>query len=205
MFILPLFFVLMLRNKIPWYYFLLIPTVFFISIVPAWMHGRELTDLLRVYFDQSNRYPFLTMNFPNIYIWIDNAYYPTAKLIGVFITFSAVLVSGLFLSRKKYKFEFEDWVFLSFMSVVIVPFILPGMHERYMYLGDILGIVYFLVSKRNPHFPAAILLISLYSYIRCSRYNELLPMWPAFIVYLITISLMLVSLYRRLKTFSKYE
>ena len=58
------------------------------------------------------------------------------------------------------------------------------MHERYMYLGDILGVLYYLILRKKIQLPLGILLISLYSYIRCSRYNDILPMWPAFVVYL---------------------
>jgi hypothetical protein len=63
------------------------------------------------------------------------------------------------------------------------------MHERYMYLGDLLGVLYFMVTKKNIHLPIGIIIVSFYSYIRCSRYNDVLPMEPAFFVYLFIIFL----------------
>lgn len=181
--LLPFYFVMMLRGNIRWYYFLLVPLIFILSILPTWLYGRSFSDLLSVYMAQTNRYPFLTMNFPNFYIWISDVYYSSMKLAGILLTILATLVTGLLLSRHKYKFSFEIWIRFAFLSAIVIPFLLPGMHERYMYLGDILGVLYFLVLRKNSYFPIGILLVSFYSYIRCSRFNDILPMWPAFIIY----------------------
>ena len=182
--LLPFFFVLMLRGKINWYYFLVIPIVFLISLTPAWFYGRSFTDLLNVYISQTNHYQFLTLNFPNLYIWISNDYYQSVKTAGILFTFAFTLFSGIWLSSKKCNFSFENWIRLAFLSAIVIPFLLPGMHERYMYLGDLLGVLYFLVIRKNIHLPIGILLVSLYSYIRCSRFNNVLPMEPAFFVYI---------------------
>jgi Gpi18-like mannosyltransferase len=182
--LLPFYFVMMLRRNIRWYYFLLVPIIFILSILPTWFYGRSFSDLLSVYMAQTNRYPFLTMNFPNFYIWISDVYYNSVKLGGIVLTVLLTLVGGLWLSRGKYNFTFEIWIRFAFLSAIVIPFLLPGMHERYMYLGDILGVLYFLVVRKNIHLPIGILLVSFYSYIRCSRFNDILPMWPAFLIYL---------------------
>ena len=198
-FILPLFFIFMLRGKIKWYYFLTVPIIFLISILPAWFYGRTFSDLLNVYISQTNRYPFLTLNFPNIYIWVNNAWYQPIKFGGILFTAIFTLVFGLILSNKKYNFSFEHWIRLAFLSVIIIPFILPGMHERYMYLGDIMGVMYFLILRKHIYLPFGIVLISFYSYIRCSRFNEVLPMSPAFAVYLLIIVLTTTEFIKSLK------
>ena len=201
--LLPLFFVLMLRGKINWYYFLIIPLVFLISLTPAWFFGRSFTDLLNVYISQTNHYQFLTLNFPNIYIWISNDYYQSSKTAGILLTFALTLISGIWMSKKKYNFSFDNWIRLAFLSAIVIPFLLPGMHERYMYLGDVLGVLYFLVVRKNIHLPVGILLVSFYSYIRCSRYNGVIPMEPAFVVYLSVIVLTIFDFIKSLKNDSK--
>jgi Gpi18-like mannosyltransferase len=201
--ILPFFYVLMLRGKINWYYFLLIPLVFVISLIPACVFGRSFSDLLSIYISQTDHYRFLTLNFPNLYIWISNDYYESVKIIGILVTALTTLLSGYFLSRIKKEFTFEIWVKLAFLSAIVVPFILPGMHERYMYLGDVLGVLYFLVVRKNIHLPVGILLVSFYSYIRCSRYNGVIPMEPAFVVYLTVIVLTIFDFIKSLKNDSK--
>ena len=185
--ILPFYFVMMLRGNIKWYYFSIVPIIYLLSILPAWFYGRPMNELLTIYLSQSGSYKYLTLNFPNIYIWISNVYYEPAKIVGIISTALLTLASGFWLSNKNFNFTIEIWVKLAFLSAIIVPFVLPGMHERYMYLGDVLGVLYFLFNRKNIHLPIGILLVSLYSYIRCSRYNEILPLWPAFFIYLAVI------------------
>ena len=197
--ILPLFYILMLKGKINWYNFLFIPLVFVFSLIPAWAYGRSFSDLINVYVSQANHYQFLTMNFPNLYIWISNDFYEPVKIAGMIITVLVTLISGYLLSNKKYIFTFELWVKLAFLSAIAIPFILPGMHERYMYLGDVLGVLYYLVVRKNIHLPVSILMISFYSYIRCSRFNDILPMEPAFVLYLTVIILTTFDFIKSLK------
>lgn len=187
--LLPLYFVFMLRGKIKWYYFLLIPAFFIISIIPAWLYGRPFEELIGIYITQSDRYRLLTMNFPNIYIWIHNSFYEPAKLGGIILTIIITLLSGFWLKNKNYQFNLDLCVHFAFLSAIVVPFCLPGMHERYMYLGDIFGVLYFLVLRKKLHLPLGIILVSLYSYIRCSRYNDILPIEPAFFLYLVILIL----------------
>ena len=196
---LPLFYILMLKGKINWYNFLFIPLVFVFSLIPAWAYGRSFSDLINVYVSQANHYQFLTMNFPNLYIWISNDFYEPVKIAGMIITVLVTLISGYLLSNKKYIFTFELWVKLAFLSAIAIPFILPGMHERYMYLGDVLGVLYYLVVRKNIHLPVSILMISFYSYIRCSRFNDILPMEPAFVLYLTVIILTTFDFIKSLK------
>jgi len=197
--ILPFFYILMLRGKINWYTFLFIPLVFILSLIPAWTLGRPFLDLINVYASQTNHYQYLTLNFPNIYIWISNDYYVPAKITGIILTVLVTLLSGYFLGNKKYVFSFEIWIKFAFLTAIIVPFILPGMHERYMYLGDVLGVLYFLVVRKNIHLCVGILLVSFYSYIRCSRFNGILPMEPAFVLYLTVIILTTIDFIKSLR------
>ena len=197
--ILPFYFVLMLRGNIRWYYFLTIPVIFILSITPACFYGRPFAELLKTYLAQTDRFRYLTLNFPNIYIWISNSLYEPVKMAGLILTFILTLFTGFWLSRKQFSFSYESWVKLAFLSSIIVPFILPGMHERYMYLGDLLGVLYYLVLRKNIQLPIGILLISFYSYIRCSRFNEVLPMSPAFFVYSLVIIFTLIDFIKSLK------
>ena len=140
------------------------------------------------------------MNFPNLYIWISNDHYDWVTPIGIGVTCVLTLLVGLVLGWKRYSFSFDMWVRLAFAGAVIVPFFLPGMHERYMYLGDVLGVLYFLVVRRRVYLPVGVAAISAYSYVRCSRFNEVLPMEPAFFLYVFIIVWVVVDLVQSLKT-----
>ncbi len=198
-FILPLYFVVMLKGKMKWYYFLTIPTVFLLSLVPASSFGRPFTELLSTYYSQANQYRFLTDEFPNLYIWFDNQNYEIMKLLGIIVTCSVTIIMGFVLKHKKYKFNYEMWIQFALISTLVIPFILPGMHERYMYMADILSVLYFIVFRKNIFVPFGIVSVSLYSYIRCSRFNDILPMEPAFFVYLSVIIFLIVNFIQVLK------
>lgn len=185
-FIFPYFFVLLLRKKIPLSYFIVIPIVFMISLLPAWYVGRPLTELMKVYVNQADKYHYLTLNFPNVHIWFDNKYYNVVRSLAVLFTLFCTIVFCIIIAKKKYNLTSESLLKLALLSSLVVPFLLPGMHERYLYLGDILGVMYFLIFKKNIFVPISIVFISLYSYVRCPvRYTEFLPMEPVFFLYLI--------------------
>lgn len=165
--ILPFYFVYMLRGHIKWYFFLMIPLVYFLSIVPVWMVGRSLTDLLTVYLAQAEYNEELVKNFPNIYLWIGGLG-DVAKFIGLGSVLLLTLLGGCYLSNKqKYTFTLEAWYKLIFLSAIICPFLLPGMLERYMYLGDVFAIVYIGLNRKNIIAGLSIIFVSFYSYVRC--------------------------------------
>ena len=100
-------------------------------------------DLLSVFVKQSSHYEELSLQFPNIYMWISNDYYEPVKWIGILFTFLFALIGGGYLAWKRpVNLTNEYLVRLALLSAVIFPFILPGMHERYMYAGDLLAVVY---------------------------------------------------------------
>ena len=74
MFLLPVFFVLWAKGKLPLKYFLLLPAVYVALCLPAFLAGRPFYDLLTIYLEQANTYPRLTSSAPNLYQWLpDNA------------------------------------------------------------------------------------------------------------------------------------
>lgn len=199
-FILPFYFVMLLRSKINWYYFFLVPIVYFISIIPTWLYGRTLYDLSTIYLAQSDYFRMLTVYFPNIYVWISDDYYELGKALGTSLTAILTLMLGIYFSQKKFHFTFDNWVQLAFLSAITIPFILPGMHERYLYLGDVLAVLYIFVLKKNIHLALGILLVSFYSYLCCSRLKDILPLWPAFFLYLAVIILLAKDFLKSLRT-----
>jgi Gpi18-like mannosyltransferase len=187
MFLLPFFFVMMLKKQIKFYLFILIPIVYFLSILPAYLIGRPLSDLLNIYAMQASYYHKLTMNFPNLYVFINNDYYSIVKPVGLIITVVLTLIVGWYFGRNKEKMCFEDKIRLVFASAVIVPFILPGMHDRYLYLADSLGIVYFIVFRKKIYIPLGTLFISTYAYIRFFVHYPYFYLSPAVFVYILVI------------------
>lgn len=161
--ILPFYFVYMLRGHIKWYYFLLVPIIYFISVIPVWAVGRPLSELLTIYIGQSDYNKTPVGSFANFYmwVWIMGGYF---KEFGLIFTTLLTLIGGYLLSNKKYNFTIETWLKLALLSAIICPFFLPGMLERYMYIGDMLAILYAMMRVRNIFASIGIITVSFLSY-----------------------------------------
>ena len=162
-FLLPVFFVLWAKGKLPLKYFLLLPAVYLLLCLPALLAGRPFSELLTIYLDQASTYPRLTSSAPNLYQWLPNK-------VNVFgragLIFAVTLVG--FLSYACLKSE-ARWgkhltLRLALASALLLPFVLPYMHERYFYAADCLAIVYAFYFPRRFYVPLVVVTISLFSY-----------------------------------------
>ena len=162
LFLLPLFFVLWAKGELPLKYFLLLPAVYVTLCLPALLAGRPFYDLLTIYLAQTNTYPRLTSSAPNLYQWLpDNTVFGRAGLI-----FAVTLVGFLCYACLKSEARWGKnlVVRLALTSVLLVPFALPYMHERYFYAADCIAIVYGFYFPRRFYVPLAVVTISLFSY-----------------------------------------
>ena len=154
-FLCPLFLWLLVKEKVDWRYFSLSPAVYVVAILPAWFIGRPLADLLMIYVDQAGKYRHLTMNAPNLYQWIPNAYY---DFYPVGIAFAAMVVLGIayFVSKSRVKITADRLVFMATFSVLVMPYFLPKMHERYFFPADIISIILAFYCPRYWYVPVVI-------------------------------------------------
>jgi Gpi18-like mannosyltransferase len=142
LFLLPFLILLWWRGSFSWRQWLWIPLVYAATILPAWLAGRPLADLLTVYIAQANLPPFLmTLNAPNLYALLpQNSYavmYPAGLMLCAGIC-AAYVFAG---HRSKNPLTPSVLIFLAFFSVLLVPFFLPKMHERYFFPADVLSVV----------------------------------------------------------------
>lgn len=151
-FILPLYIVLYIcQKKYSILHFFIIPFTNLVLCLPAIIAGKPIKDLLLVYFSQTQTYQkHLVMNFPNIYnIFPANS--------DIFYQFGEILAIALcafmlfYILYKKVKFNNEKIIVLGLWTIIILTFFLPGMHERYLFSGEILSVVYYLIFKKNGY------------------------------------------------------
>ena len=151
--VLPFYFIYLMRGQIKWYLFLIIPLIYICTIVPVALMGRNFFDLLFFYFTQvtSEGHMPLSLCFGNIYVWmhVSSEMFGIIKNIGYLFVGLSVLLSGYYLSNKKFTFTLKTWYTVLLLSVVFSCFFLPGMHERYMYLGDMAAVLYVLVNYKK--------------------------------------------------------
>ncbi|MCB2292767.1 hypothetical protein LGK95_04350 [Clostridium algoriphilum] len=166
-FILPLFAILLFKNRIKIYHLLLIPITYLFLSIPSLIVGRPLKDILLTYLNQSSEYTNLTYNAPSIYQWFTSSFFSNTTLIGnIGIMFTLVVVlSIIYVSFRYIKvIKYENVIELSLLFAVIIPFLLPRMHERYFFMADIISLLYAFCFPRKLYVAIIIPLVSLFCY-----------------------------------------
>lgn len=180
-FLLPLLVIMWLKQSSPkpWH-FLAIPMVFFLSLVPAWIAGRPLTELLGAYVFQAGEYPFGTLHYPNMYEFFheNNVVWHVPYAIsrfGMYFSFAVLGVFAYWMYNRKFRMTPQITVTLALFSVSLVLFTLPHMHERYGLFVDILCIAYALLRPKMAPLALGFIVLSLLSYIPFLNRVEVIP------------------------------
>jgi Gpi18-like mannosyltransferase len=141
-FFFPVLLVLLLRRKLAIRWLLLIPVVYLALLIPAWLAGRDGWSLLTIYLHQANEGWALTLNAPNFYQWIPTSDVQDWTQMGIILA-SMMVALICFLTVASRKSITADIILkLTLVFALTIPFLLPGMHDRYFYLADVASIVY---------------------------------------------------------------
>jgi Gpi18-like mannosyltransferase len=141
-FLLPVLLVAVLKGVAPWRILGIVPSVYLLLDLPATIAGADLRRLLLIYLEQAGTYQQLSLNAPNLYEFFGFLEaWSSAKMWGLgcaaLVTAAAVILA----SRSPAELNSSQVVLAASSSVLLLPFILPGMHERYFYLADVLTVV----------------------------------------------------------------
>jgi Gpi18-like mannosyltransferase len=161
MFIGPLGLVLVLNKKIRWYWLFLLPAAYVMSIIPAWLAGRPLLDLITIYFSQVSVYKLLSLAAPNFYVFFEDPKYYSTFAISIGLVVAAVIgLAYLYLRWRKYPRMSDTGYFLDGITITFLfPFVLPLMHDRYFFIAAMLLFVLAFLDKRFI-WPAVLIQIS---------------------------------------------
>ena len=164
-FILPLYLVLYVsKKKFSILHFLILPATNIILCLPTIIMGNSLTNVLSVYFNQTSTYANdLVLNFPNIW----NLFPANPDMFYIIGEVLLVIVCAIMLFYvlvNKVKLNKEKIVLLGLWFIVISTYILPGMHERYLFVGEILAVIYYIAYKKHGYLAFFINLCSLITY-----------------------------------------
>lgn len=176
-FILPLYVLYFLaKRKLPIHYFLIIPIVNLVMCLPSVAFGKNVIDCMKIYFNQTGEYNNkISLNFPGIY----NFFYDTEESsneiplpneylskIMIFILGLIFIGLALYVIIRKVKFDNDLIIEVALWSVMVSTFLLPYMHDRYMFMADILSVIYCILNGRKKiYVPICVSLCSLYTYI----------------------------------------
>ena len=165
-FLLPAIIVLLIVKKVHPIKLLVFPAVFLGVLVPALVCGRSFIDCVRIYFDQAGQYPEMSLNSPSFWQIFENAPIENFNMVAVMMTGIAFISLIAICIKFKDRLDLSALVELCYLSAVIIPFLLPRMHDRYFFIADILSRAVFLYNKEKWYIPVITVLASLncYSY-----------------------------------------
>jgi Gpi18-like mannosyltransferase len=143
-----------------WRVLLFAAGTFALTYVPALIAGRSLPSLLGIYAGQAGG-NVLAVEVPNLYSWVPNQFFAPVNGAAIFLALGIVaLLCLLYLRRAPFVPDIESWLLQVAAAVgVLVPFVLPQMHDRYFYAGAVFTMICVLVNRAYL-VPAAILQIT---------------------------------------------
>ena len=193
-FLAPLLLVLLLKRRLSWKYVLIVPTVYILTILPAWLVGRPLSELLTLYVSQVGQFPALVMNAPNLYTWLPESLYallyPAGLIYAVIIVFLFVVV----VYKSRAEVTPSLLIQLALVSVIIVPYFLPKVHDRYFYPTDVFSILYGFFFPSLFWVPLVVNVISFFTYVPYLFGAEIFPLWGLALVLLLIIVIVVRTL-----------
>ena len=166
LFIFPFLVILWVNKKVQIKHFLWIPTLYFLSIVPAWIAGRPLMELINIYMAQGAQDVWsLSIHGPNIYQIIGNQHFLLEYASAGTWLILGILMCILFaMAQKRYRITKEFIVQMALFFAILTPYFLPHMHERYGCVADMLAIIYAMMNIRRFYLPLIQILVSFNSY-----------------------------------------
>lgn len=163
-FILPFLAILFFKKRITWQSFLLVPPIYIIMMAPAILAGRSITSLVLAYVTQGNTFAKISMNAPNFYFLLPQSAYRIALMIGIPLAALSLLAWSLFYGMKRWRITPALLVASALVSLILTPFLLPKMHDRYFYPADVFSLVAAFFIPELWFAPIAYQVISLLSY-----------------------------------------
>ena len=185
-------------------YLLLVPAVFVISVIPAMLAGGDPWYWPLIYLKQSGEYPYLSVSAPSVFAFVNGL--PMSSIVQSLLFWLGISLACIWavivasLSRHIRQLHPMATVLLSLSSVLIIPYVLPRMHERYFFLADILACALVVFAPRRWYIAVIVVGASLLSYM--PYLSSQVPILSAFNVdlrtpasmLLIAISIVLIGL-----------
>lgn len=146
-FLLPLLWWLSPKMRIEWRFLPLAPLAYLATLLPAWWLGRPFYELVMLRVARLDHFRSLSERAPHLYIWVSNEWYAFWPL---FVLLFGVVVWGIAVLVRKSRAALTPELFwtLALLSVLLAPYLLPKMHERYFYPAAAVAVVFAFVRPR---------------------------------------------------------
>ena len=165
-FLAPYLAILVLRRDIPVWHLLIAPAVYAVMMVPAWLDGRPALELATIYLSQRRFYQGLSMGAPNPWMLLQElpfVSYGPGVAAGLAVTVAAFLLV-LYRAVTTADDTVEFKVLVAALSVLLAPYLLPKMHDRYFFPADVFTLLLVFLPGRLKLAPLLMQAASLSAY-----------------------------------------
>ena len=160
---LPFLLLLTIRGKVGWKAWAWLPVPYVVAIVPQVILGRGAWESLTIYLNQADAYTKLTLSAPTVYAWLDLPHKVGEP--GTYVAAVIVLGATLAAARWAKLATLPQQLAAATFLLVLAPFVLPKMHDRYFFLADVTGVMYAVVRPQRWFVPVLIVGASLSVYL----------------------------------------
>jgi Gpi18-like mannosyltransferase len=167
---------MMLRDKIHWAWLAAVPVVYAALAVPVVVAGRPIASVFSIYMEQAETFHRLTMNAANIWVFAGSLPYQMGVAIGLALAALGGLALAALLARSKREGP-EFILLVACASLMIMPYLLPKMHDRYFFAFEVASIGLACLNARYLPFPVIAQVSGVLSYLgfECDIVMGLLP------------------------------
>ena len=146
----------MIGRRAPLWQWAIPALVYAAMMLPAWLLGWPAADLATIYLRQIEHFDF-PGNLANPWIW-GTEFAPDAAqgfyVVGYVAAAGAAVAIGT-LAAGSFR-KPKALLALALLSAMALPFLLPKMHERYLFLADVLALTLFLACRSRATFSIAL-------------------------------------------------
>ena len=186
-FFLPVLAYVWLKKRGAWYAPSFAALAFLLLSLPPVLFGRGLKDTLGVHVRAYGTFPQLTMSAPNPYYWVPADLFRLIDGPAIVLAIATVALLLLFCTLRV-ALTAINLVVVSTMFLLIAPFLLPQMHDRYFYGFEVLCLVLAALDYRKTWLVFVSQFVAFFSYASFLFETNLIP-WPV----LSTVMMVLVA------------
>jgi Gpi18-like mannosyltransferase len=157
---------LFLSGEVPLWASLCIPLGYVTMLVPAWQAGRPWKQLLLIYNQQYQFQTVLAVNVANPHQLLSHfsqnhlrIVYPALDYGGLLTALSISIWLVYYLAKSPWRLTGQRLVLALAATLLMEPYVLPKMHDRYFFAGDIMVLLLVMV-RPTLWLPSILLQIS---------------------------------------------
>lgn len=166
LFVAPILIYLLYTKKIKMLDVIFILIGFIIPFIPSIVYGKGLIENIKILLFQTSEYNKFVEACPNIYSLVYLNYIEINVILKYILSLIVIIISVI-ICLTKISRTYSNQVFLKklVMLSLIVPLLLPSMHDRYFYLANILIIIYFIIENKNRNTSYLLIILSSIIYV----------------------------------------